>query len=59
MTFDRILWCPSPLVPLSKFAYINAQWADYPGGHVFSLWRNALNFSVPMLFKTSKEDRKK
>ena len=47
------------LVKLMKEDGINAQWADYPGGHVFSVWRNALNTSVPMLFKTSKEDRKK
>lgn len=47
------------LVKLMKEDGINAQWADYPGGHVFSVWRNALNTSVPMLFKTSKEDRRK
>jgi len=30
---------------------IRAEWADYPGGHVFSVWRNHLNESVPMLFQ--------
>jgi len=30
---------------------IRTEWADYPGGHVFSVWRNHLNESVPMLFQ--------
>jgi enterochelin esterase-like enzyme len=30
---------------------IRAEWADHPGGHVFSVWRNHLNESVPMLFQ--------
>ena len=30
---------------------INARWSDYPGGHVFSVWRNLLHESAPMLFK--------
>jgi enterochelin esterase-like enzyme len=30
---------------------VNAQWADYPGGHVFSVWRNLLHASVPRLFR--------
>jgi enterochelin esterase-like enzyme len=30
---------------------INAHWADYPGGHVFSVWRNDLNVSAPLLFR--------
>jgi enterochelin esterase family protein len=30
---------------------IRTEWADYPGGHVFSVWRNHLNKSVPMLFQ--------
>ena len=39
------------LVKLFQERGINARWADYPGGHVFSVWRNDLNVSVPMLFK--------
>ncbi len=38
------------LVKLFKEKGINAVWADYPGGHVFSVWRNHLNYTVPMLF---------
>jgi enterochelin esterase-like enzyme len=26
-------------------------WADYPGGHVFSVWRNDLHDSVQMFFR--------
>jgi enterochelin esterase-like enzyme len=39
------------LVKMFQDEGINARWADYPGGHVFSVWRNDLNVSVPMLFK--------
>ena len=39
------------LVKIFREKGINAHWADYPGGHVFSVWRNDLNVSVPMLFK--------
>ena len=39
------------LITLFKEKGINAQWADHPGGHVFSVWRNHLNESVPMLFR--------
>ena len=39
------------LVSLLKEKGINAHWADFPGGHVFSVWRNDLNESVPMLFR--------
>jgi enterochelin esterase-like enzyme len=39
------------LVSLLKERGINARWADFPGGHVFSVWRNDLNESVPMLFR--------
>ncbi len=39
------------LVGLLKEKGINARWADYPGGHVFSVWRNDLNESAPMLFR--------
>ena len=38
------------LAGLLKEKGINTAWADYPGGHVFSVWRNELNESVPMLF---------
>ncbi len=31
------------LVDLFKKKGINAIWTDYPGGHVFSVWRNHLN----------------
>jgi len=40
------------LVELFRNKGINAVWADYPGGHVFSVWRNHLNYTVPMLFRT-------
>jgi len=30
---------------------VNARWADFPGGHVFSVWRNLLHESVPLLFR--------
>ena len=43
------------LVEVLKEKGINAHWADYPGGHVFSVWRNDLNESVPMLFKRKGE----
>jgi enterochelin esterase-like enzyme len=33
---------------------VNAQWADYPGAHVFSVWRNHLNYTAPMLFQKPK-----
>jgi enterochelin esterase-like enzyme/lysophospholipase L1-like esterase len=39
------------LVDLLQNRGINARWADYPGGHVFSVWRNLLHESAPMLFK--------
>ncbi len=42
------------LVKLFKEKGINAQWADHPGGHVYSVWRNHLNESVPMLFRAGK-----
>jgi enterochelin esterase family protein len=40
------------LVRVLKEKGINAEWADHPGGHVFSVWRNHLNESAPMLFRT-------
>jgi enterochelin esterase family protein len=39
------------LVKLFKEKGVNALWADYPGGHVFSVWRNHLNHTAPMLFR--------
>ncbi len=39
------------LVSLLQDKGIRTVWADYPGGHVFSVWRNHLNQSVPMLFQ--------
>ena len=39
------------LVRLLQDRGINARWADYPGGHVFSVWRNLLHESAPMLFE--------
>jgi len=38
------------LVRLLQERGINARWADYPGWHVFSVWRNLLHESAPMLF---------
>lgn len=40
------------LVKLFREQGIQAEWADHPGGHVWSVWRNHLNESAPMLFKT-------
>lgn len=39
------------LVGLLTAQGVNARWSDYPGGHVFSVWRNLLHESVPLLFK--------
>jgi enterochelin esterase family protein len=39
------------IVRLLQERGVNAHWADYPGGHVFSVWRNLLHESVPMLFR--------
>jgi enterochelin esterase family protein len=39
------------LVQLLADRGARAKWADYPGGHVFSVWRNLLHESVPLLFK--------
>jgi len=43
------------LVRILKEKGITAHWAEYPGGHVFSVWRNDLNESVPMLFQKSEK----
>jgi len=39
------------LIKLFEEKGVNARWSDYPGGHVFSVWRNQLNETAPMLFK--------
>ena len=39
------------LAGLLKEKGVRTEWADHPGGHVFSVWRNHLNESVPMLFQ--------
>ena len=39
------------LVGLLQAQGVNARWSDSPGGHVFSVWRNLLHESVPLLFK--------
>jgi enterochelin esterase-like enzyme/lysophospholipase L1-like esterase len=39
------------LVRRFQAAGVNARWSDYPGGHVFSVWRNLLHESAPLLFK--------
>ena len=39
------------LAGLLKEKGIRTEWADHPGGHVFSVWRSHLNESVPMLFQ--------
>lgn len=47
------------LVKLFKDKGVNALWATYPGAHVFSVWRNDLNYTVPMLFRTSSKAEQK
>ena len=39
------------LVQLLTERGVKAKWSDHPGGHVFSVWRNLLHDSVPLLFK--------
>ena len=39
------------LTGLLKEKGVRVEWADHPGGHVFSVWRNHLNDSVPLLFR--------
>ena len=39
------------IVTLLQGQGVNARWSDHPGGHVFSVWRNHLHDSVPLLFK--------
>ena len=45
------------LVQLLQERGINAHWADAPGWHVFSVWRNLLHESAPMLFKSQPNPR--
>jgi enterochelin esterase family protein len=48
------MWAPGQrLVKLFSQKGIKAEWADHPGGHVWSVWRNHLNESAPLLFRTS------
>jgi len=42
------------LVRLLQERGVNARWADFPGGHVFSVWRNLLHESVPLLFRPAR-----
>jgi enterochelin esterase family protein len=42
------------LVQLLQEQRVNARWSDYPGGHVFGVWRNLLNESAPLLFKSAR-----
>ena len=45
------------IVRLFQEQGVNARWSDYPGGHEFSVWRNHLHESVPLLFKpTARRD---
>jgi len=39
------------LASLLKEKGVRVEWADHPGGHVFSVWRHHLNESVPLLFR--------
>jgi enterochelin esterase-like enzyme len=43
------------LVELLQDKGVNAKWSEYPGGHVFSVWRNLLNETAPMLFKATQQ----
>ena len=42
------------LVQLLQEQGVNARWSDYPGAHVFSVWRKLLNESAPLLFKSAR-----
>ena len=42
------------VVRLLRDQGVNARWSDFPGGHVFSVWRNLLHESVPLLFTPSR-----
>ncbi len=45
------------LVKLFQEKGVNAQWADYPGGHVFSVWRNDLHDTAPLLFRRAAQSK--
>jgi enterochelin esterase-like enzyme len=47
------------LVRLLQDRGVNARWADYPGWHVFSVWRNLLHESVPLLFRSGDVRRRR
>jgi enterochelin esterase-like enzyme len=36
---------------------VSARWSDYPGGHAFSVWRNLLHESLPLLFRSPRAGR--
>jgi len=36
---------------------VSARWSDYTGGHVFSVWRNLLHESLPLLFRSPRGGR--
>ena len=42
------------VVRLLRDQGVNARWSDFPGGHVFSVWRNLLRESVSLLFTPSR-----
>ena len=45
------------LVTLLQQKGVNAKWSEYPGGHVFSVWRNLLNETAPMLFRKPQDGK--
>ena len=45
------------LVKLLQAHGVHAKWSEYPGGHVFSVRRNLINKTAPMLFRKP-QDRK-
>ena len=45
------------LVKLLQEQGVNAKWSEYPGGHVFSVWRNLLNETAPMLFRKPQDHK--
>ena len=44
------------LVRLFTEQGVNARWSDYPGGHVFSVWRNLLHETAPLLFDAPRSE---
>jgi enterochelin esterase family protein len=47
------------LVKLFQDKAVNAIFKTYPGAHVFSVWRNDLNYTAPMLFRTTSKAEQK